>query len=172
VLRSLALNYVALPWRSWGLTDRAGRPQNGIALNLLLSLIDRRAARPYLYRIAFQPMADASVLTLLIASVGAHLALQGLGLIFFGAEGLRGPAFSSARCTLGPLRHRPEHRHLCRHLLLIVGAVAVLRRTLYGKALRATAVNRLGARLSASAPRCRDSSPSCSPRSSARSPAS
>jgi len=41
---------------------------------------------------------------LLIASVGCHLALQGLGLVFFGAEGLRGPALSNAALTVGPLR--------------------------------------------------------------------
>ena len=44
------------------------------------------------------------MLVLLIASVGCHLALQGLGLVFFGAEGLRGPALSNAALTAGPLR--------------------------------------------------------------------
>ena len=58
----------------------------------------------FLYRIAFQPIAHTSVLVLLIASVGCHLALQGLGLVFFGAEGLRGPPLSSGTSPSGPLR--------------------------------------------------------------------
>src|SRR5215468_796666 len=58
----------------------------------------------FLYRIAFQPLAHTSVLVLLIASVGCHLALQGLGLLFFGAEGQRGPAVADTALNLGPLR--------------------------------------------------------------------
>ena len=53
------------------------------------------ALGPLLYRIAYQPLADASVLVLLIVSVAVHFALTGLGLWFFGAEGSRTPAFSS-----------------------------------------------------------------------------
>ena len=49
---------------------------------------------PMLYRLAFQPLAEASVLVLLIVSVAVHFALIGLGLLFFGAEGSRTPPFS------------------------------------------------------------------------------
>ena len=48
---------------------------------------------PLLYRIAYQPLAEASVLVLLIVSVAVHFALTGLGLWYFGAEGSRTPAF-------------------------------------------------------------------------------
>ena len=51
---------------------------------------------PLLYRLAYQPLADASVLVLLIVSVGVHFALTGLGLLFFGAEGSRTPSFWDA----------------------------------------------------------------------------
>ena len=44
---------------------------------------------PYLYRVAFQPMAEASILVLFIGAVAVHFALTGLSLLFFGAEGLR-----------------------------------------------------------------------------------
>ena len=125
----------------------AGRP-NGVAVNIILSLIIVAPLGPFLYRIAFQPMAEASVLTLLIASVGAHFALLGLGLVFFGAEGLRGPALSSASIALGPVPVTGQS-------LAVYGVTAALivalwlffGATLYGKALRATAVNRIGARL-------------------------
>ena len=102
----------------------------------------------FLYRIAFQPLAHTSVLVLLIASVGCHLAMQGLGLLFFGAEGQRGPtladtAFTAGRCA-SPARASPSTASpspSSSALWLFFGL------TLYGKALRATAVNRLGARL-------------------------
>ncbi|MFX5914853.1 hypothetical protein ABTE45_18720, partial [Acinetobacter baumannii] len=75
-----------------------------IVVNILLALLIVAAIALYLYRLAFQPLAHTSVLVLLIASVGCHLALQGLGLVFFGAEGLRGPPLSTAAFTVGDLR--------------------------------------------------------------------
>ena len=48
---------------------------------------------PLVYRLAYQRLADATVLVLLIVSVGVHFALTGLGLVFFGAEGFRNPSF-------------------------------------------------------------------------------
>jgi branched-chain amino acid transport system permease protein len=50
-----------------------------------------------IYRLAYESLADASVLVLLIVSVGVHFALVGLGLFFFGAEGFRNPSFWDAR---------------------------------------------------------------------------
>ena len=52
---------------------------------------------PLLYRLAFRPLAHATVLVLLIVSVALHGVLVGLGLVFFGAEGSRTTAFSDAR---------------------------------------------------------------------------
>ena len=75
-----------------------------VLVNVALALVIVALIGVFLYRLAFQPLAHTSVLVLLIASVGCHLAMQGLGLLFFGLS-------------------------------------------VYGKALRATAVNRLGARL-------------------------
>jgi branched-chain amino acid transport system permease protein len=49
-----------------------------------------------IYRLAYESLADASVLVLLIVSVGVHFALVGLGLYFFGAEGFRNPSFSTS----------------------------------------------------------------------------
>ncbi|MBN9043887.1 MAG: branched-chain amino acid ABC transporter permease [Rhizobiales bacterium 62-47] len=125
----------------------AGR-QNNIPVNITLSLLIVAAIGLFLYRIAFQPIAHTSVLVLLIASVGCHLAMQGFGLVFFGAEGLRGPTISDAAITIGDLRISGQS-------LVVYGITAALiialwlffDFTLYGKALRATAVNRLGARL-------------------------
>jgi branched-chain amino acid transport system permease protein len=146
-LRSLAIN-VALPLALWGLTMALADRQTSIAVNIALSLAIVAAIGLYLYRIAFQPLAHTSVLVLLIASVGCHLALQGFGLVFFGAEGQRGPALSSAALTLGQLRFTGQSLAVYAiTIALIVALWLFFGFTLYGKALRATAVNRLGARL-------------------------
>ena len=97
----LALNIV-LPAAILALTYGLAGPKTPIAVNIALSLLIVAAIGLFLYRIAFQPLAHTSVLVLLIASVGCHLALQGLGLVFFGAEGLRGPSLSNAALTIGP----------------------------------------------------------------------
>lgn len=103
---------------------------------------------PYLYRIAFQPLAEASVLVLLIAAVGAHFSMTGLSLVFFGPEGMRASPLLTAGFTAGPL---PVSGQTVAIWVAAVGLMAALYvffgRTLLGKALRATAVNRVGARL-------------------------
>jgi branched-chain amino acid transport system permease protein len=78
-----------------------------------------------------------------------HLALSGLGLYFFGAEGSRTPAFSEGALDLGGLRVSGQSLwvYAC-SVVLMGGLYAFFGRTLYGKALRATASNRIGARLS------------------------
>jgi branched-subunit amino acid ABC-type transport system permease component len=108
---------------------------------------------PLLYRIVYQPVAEATVLVLLIVSVAVHFVLTGLGLAFFGAEGSRTPAFSSESIQVSDMNVSVQS-------LLVVGTsialIAVLAlffgRTLYGKALRATALNRIGARLTGISP--------------------
>jgi len=147
VLRAFAFN-IMLPAAILALTYGLAGPKTPIAVNIALSLLIVAAIGLFLYRIAFQPLAHTSVLVLLIASVGCHLALQGLGLVFFGAEGLRGPALSNTALTIGPLRFTGQS--LAVYGLTIAFIVALwlfFGFTRMGKALRATAVNRLGARL-------------------------
>jgi branched-chain amino acid transport system permease protein len=106
------------------------------------------ALGPLLYRIAYQPVAEASVLVLLIVSVAVHFALVGLGLWFFGAEGSRTPAFSSASLAVGPVNVSVQSLLVVlTSVLVIVALYLFFGRALYGKALRATALNRVGARL-------------------------
>jgi branched-chain amino acid transport system permease protein len=101
-----------------------------------------------LYRLAYESLADASVLVLLIVSVGVHFALLGLGLFFFGAEGFRNPPFWDERFSIGALTLSGQTLIIfAASLGLIVGLWLFFERSLAGKALRATAVNRLGARL-------------------------
>lgn len=103
---------------------------------------------PMLYRLVYQPLADASVLILLILSVALHLSLVGLGLLFFGAEGQRTPPFSEASFDLGALTVSGQTLVVVFTSLACIAALYFFfERTLYGKALRATAINRVGARL-------------------------
>lgn len=103
---------------------------------------------PLLYRLAYRPLAHASVLMLLIVSVALHGVLVGLGLLFFGAEGSRTPAFSEVRLDFGGIPMSGQS-------LVVIGVAAGLvvlmflffEHTMVGKALRATAINRVGARL-------------------------
>ena len=117
-------------------------------IQVLLTLATMTALGPLLYRIAYQPLTEASVLVLLIVSVALHFTLVGLGLWFFGAEGSRTPAFSSTSFTLAGVNVSVQSLLVVASSLALIGALALFfGRTLYGKALRATAVNRAGARL-------------------------
>jgi branched-subunit amino acid ABC-type transport system permease component len=103
---------------------------------------------PIIYRIAFQPLASASVLVLFIVSMAVHYVLTGLSLVFFGGEGLRSRPFSDAKFKLGVLDISAQSVWvIVASVLLIVALWFLFERTMYGKALRATAMNRVGARL-------------------------
>lgn len=124
-------------------------PQDtGLLFQALLSVCIVTAFGPLVYRLAYQKLSDASSLVLLIVSVGVHFALTGLGLVFFGAEGYRNPPFWDARFSLGAVNLSGQAIIIgLTSVALIVLLWLFFERTLHGKALRATAVNRLGARL-------------------------
>jgi branched-chain amino acid transport system permease protein len=121
---------------------------SSLALQALTVLLIVTPLGPLIYRLAYRPLANATVLILLIVSVALHGVLVGLGLLFFGAEGSRTPAFSDARFDIGGLTVTGQS-------LVVIGVAIVLvllmflffERSIVGKALRATAMNRVGARL-------------------------
>ena len=103
---------------------------------------------PLIYRLAFRPLSHATVLVLLIVSVALHGVLMGLGLWFFGAEGSRTTPFSEARFDLGSVPISGQSLVVLGVTgLLVIAMFVFFERTLLGKALRATAINRVGARL-------------------------
>ncbi|MDQ6917051.1 MAG: branched-chain amino acid ABC transporter permease [Pseudomonadota bacterium] len=117
-------------------------------VQILATLVIVTALGPLLYRVAYQPLAEASVLVLLIVSVATHFAMVGLGLWFFGAEGSRTPPFTDATFRVGEVTVSGQSALVVVCSLLLIGALYLFfGRTLYGKALRATALNRVGARL-------------------------
>jgi len=132
---------VALTWAA------AGRGLPDIVLvPLVVALI--LPVAPLLYRIAFRPIADAPVLVLLIVAVVLHFALSGVALLCFGPEGARPHLLLDGGFDVGSL-------YVTGQSALMLGASAAasvalalfFRTTVAGKALRATALNRVGARL-------------------------
>ena len=74
--------------------------------------------------------------------------MTGFGLLFFGAEGFRNPSFWDERFAIGSVTLSGQAIIiLISTLALIVMLWLYFERSLSGKALRATAVNRTGARL-------------------------
>jgi branched-chain amino acid transport system permease protein len=114
----------------------------------LLSVAVVTTYGPLVYRVAYQSLESATPLVLLIVSVGVHFAMTGLGLLFFGAEGFRNPSFWDERFAIGPVMLSGQTVIIFGvSLALIVLLWLYFERSLRGKALRATAVNRTGARL-------------------------
>ena len=103
---------------------------------------------PLLYRLAFRPMVNAPVLVLMMVAVAAHLVLTGLSLLFFGPEGLRARPFVTGDLAFAGVEMSAQGL-----LVTVAAGVLAIAATVYftattsGKALRATAMNRTGARL-------------------------
>ena len=137
----LPLIPVAVVWATAGVLLPA-------PLRIALTIVLILPLAPLLDRIVFRPIADASVLLLLIVSVALHFALVGMGLLFFGPEGVRTQSLVDFSIEIAGTPISGE-------TLLIVGSAAFFsfllflffNYTLYGKALHATAMNRTGARL-------------------------
>ncbi|CAN7223335.1 amino acid/amide ABC transporter membrane protein 1, HAAT family [Variovorax sp. CF079] len=127
----------------------ASRPGVPAPVHIAVAVLLVVPIAPLLSRVVFQPIADASVLVLLIVSLALHFLLSGLGLLFFGPEGSRTQPLAGGSLPLG------DGFAVSGQVILMVGAAIVLsgmfflvfERTVAGKALRATAVNRVGARL-------------------------
>lgn len=142
------LKFVLLPLAIYGLAFFYGHAALAMPLQVLLTLAIVVPMGPMVYRLAFQPLAEASTLVLLIVSVAVHYALTGIGLLMFGAEGSRTTSFSDARFEIGGLTVSGQSCVIIVVSLLLIAALYLyFERSLSGKALRATAVNRLGARL-------------------------
>lgn len=148
LLPRAALLWLVLPCvpvlAAWGVAgaDVADPVLVAVAIGLVLPM------GPLLYRLAFRPIADAPVLVLLIVAVVLHFAISGVALMVFGPEGMRPRLLITGSVELGGLPFTGQ-------MLLMLGASALsalllwlfFERSVAGRALRATAVNRVGARL-------------------------
>src|SRR5262245_19763638 len=117
-------------------------------LRIVLSLALVLPIAPLLDRIVFRPIADASVLLLLTVAVALHFALSGLGLMFFGPEGVRTKPLTDAVFDVAGLVVNGQTLLILAASIVFCGLLFLyFEFTIQGKALRATAVNRVGARL-------------------------
>ncbi len=139
---------LGLPLVIWAAATALGEAPRPMLVNLALTIAIVVPLGPYLYRIVFQPIAGASILTLFIAAVALHVALTSLGLAFFGPEGQRTPALIATGFNLGPIPISGQSVAVYgAAILLTLGLSAFFAFTLAGKALRASAVNARGAQL-------------------------
>jgi branched-subunit amino acid ABC-type transport system permease component len=137
----LPLIPAALAWFSAGMSLPAWL-QIPLAVALVVPI------GPLIERIALRPLADASVLLLLVVSVALTFGLSGLGLLFFGPEGFRTKPLTNEIFRFGTIIVTAQ-------TVLMVASAAVFslllfvffEQTLLGKALRATSLNRIGARI-------------------------
>ncbi|ABC36713.1 branched-chain amino acid ABC transporter, permease protein [Burkholderia thailandensis E264] len=147
-LTALASRYVLLPLAIYAVTRSVAAQPLPMIAQIALTLAIVVPLGPFIYRLAYQPIAEGTTLLLLIVSVAVHFALVGLGLVMFGAEGSRTAAFSDASLALGSLSISTQSEWVVGTALALIAALYLyFERTLPGKALRATSVNRLGARL-------------------------
>lgn len=147
------VGYLAVPLAIAGLVWAASGQAWPMPVRIALAILAVLPIAPLLDRLVFRPVADGSVLLLMTISVALHFALAGIGLLFFGAEGVRTQPLTDYTLDLGGMLVSGQ-------TMMIVGAAALFSfllflffsATLTGKALQATAVNRVGARLVAIRP--------------------
>jgi len=115
----------------------------------LLAIVVAVAVGLLLHRLAIEPARDASAVTLIIVTIGASILLRGLAGVGFDKNFHSLPPFLGAEPWLvGGAAILPQS------VIVLSGAGIVvlllwlfMNRTLYGKAMLATAANRLAARL-------------------------
>lgn len=145
--RALLL-YLVLPLLPAAAVWFAAGTALSMPLRIALSLALVMPIAPLLDRIVFRPIADASVLLLLTVAVSLHFALAGLGLMFFGPEGVRTKPLTDASFDIAGLVVNAQTLLIVAASIVFCGLLFLFFEfTLQGKALRATAINRTGARL-------------------------
>ena len=123
--------------------------QDSSAMHVAAAILLAVALGPLIERVALRPIAHASVLSLLIVSLVLDLVLAGLGLLWFGPEGMRTKASLNGSVAL------TSDLIVNYQTLMTIGVAIVLallfyvglQRTRMGKVLHATASNPTGARL-------------------------
>jgi branched-chain amino acid transport system permease protein len=144
----LVSKYLLFPIAVYALTRSAFLQPLPMIAQIALTLLIVIPMGPFVYRLVYEPIAEATTLLLLIVAVAVHFAMVGLGLVMFGAEGSRTTAFSDASFNFGSLSISGQSLWVVgTAVVLIVALYLYFDRSISGKALRATSVNRLGARL-------------------------
>lgn len=146
-LRRVLATWVALPLALAGLTLALAPLRPPLPVQVALALLLVTPLGPISYRLVFEPIARASVLTLLFVSVALHFALIGAALAMFGAEVANVSPFFDRTFEFGVLLVPSQIVFVVGACFLVLAALSLFFRTLHGKALTAAAVNHLGAEL-------------------------
>jgi branched-chain amino acid transport system permease protein len=147
-LVALAAKYLLFPVAVYAVTQGLFAHPLPMLAQIALTLLIVIPMGPFVYRLAFEPIAEGTTLVLLIVAVAVHFAMVGLGLVMFGAEGSRTNAFSDATFNLGSLSISGQSLWVLGTAVVLIAALYLyFDRSISGKALRAISVNRVGARL-------------------------
>ena len=123
----------------------------GIALPIaiLIAIVAAVAVGLLLHRLAIEPARGASPVTLIMITIGASIFIKGVAQVVFDKQFHSLPAFSGAEpISIGGASFLPQSLWVLGGTLTILAALYLfLERTLIGKALLATAANRLAALL-------------------------
>ncbi|NRG19016.1 branched-chain amino acid ABC transporter permease [Rhizobiales bacterium] len=116
---------------------------------VLIAILAAMAIGLLLHRLAIEPARGASPVTLIIITIGASIFLRGLAQIVFDKQFHSLPSFSGdTPINIGGALVLPQSFWVLGGALVIVIALwAFFNRTVIGKAVLATAANRLAARL-------------------------
>ena len=146
------VQFVFYPLVLWGVLLQIGSQFTfsdlGLFTQVLLTLLLVAPIGPMLYKSVFEPLVDASILVLLIVSVALHLSLMGLGLWMFGAEGGRSKSLLDLRVDWGAFTMSGQSIFVViSSALIMISFSLFFHYSMTAKALKATAINRLGASL-------------------------
>ena len=149
--RGLPSRRALLAWLVWPAAVTATAlygPRASPWLSVALGLAVVTPLGPLSWRFVFRPAAAASPLVLLILAMALHFVLTGIGMVLFGPDGASVAPLVGDTLLVGPLAIPGQSLAV---LACCVALVVFLRwlfgATLAGKALRAAASDRLGARL-------------------------
>jgi branched-chain amino acid transport system permease protein len=120
-----------------------------LALAFTLTVVIVAAIGATLHRLAIRPARNASIVTLIIITIGASIAIRGIALVVWGTESYSLPAFTRGRpIHLWSAVVRPQSMWVMGAAFVsVAGLYLFFRHTMLGKAVRACAVNRLAAQL-------------------------
>lgn len=147
-IATAAGKYLLVPAVLCGLALLASRVNVPVPVGMLAAILLVVPLGPMIYRLAFQPLMDADPLTFFMLSIAVDVSMIGIGLVLFGPEGARTAPYTDFRLTIGDLMVPGQNLFILgAAIVLTVGLYLFFNRTIRGKMLRATAVNRTGAQL-------------------------
>jgi branched-chain amino acid transport system permease protein len=147
-LLGAGLKYLVAPAMFCMLAIGASLTSVPVPVGMLVAILLVAPLGPMIYRAAFQPLIDSDPLTFFMLSIAVDASMIGLGLVLFGPEGARTAPYTELKLTLGDMVVPGQNLFiLASALVLTIGLYLFFNRTIRGKMLRATAVNRTGAQL-------------------------